>query len=237
MHHAEEHGFLTDNQYGGCQGQEAIDILVLTAWQLDIFVLSISNMTYTGCDACACYDRVVPEIAALAQCQAGLPMHAAKFFLKALKQMEYHMVTDYGVSKLMAKKTEDNPIYGLGQGATNVLPNWSLVVNNCKRAYDKIAKRCTIIDPTRAILLKSNGKMFVDNKNWFTMESNGHTGKDTNVNCDSQCVIIGALYLDNKWLDRTIENSIRTDAMEIPSIRKPYLTPENEVPTNTVVIN
>eukprot|EP00957_Ditylum_brightwellii_P067370 5114654-Ditylum_brightwellii.AAC.1 len=77
MHHAEEHGFLADNQYEGCQGWEAIYILVLTAWQLDIFVMSISNMVYADCDACACYDRVVPEIAALAQYQAGLPTHAA----------------------------------------------------------------------------------------------------------------------------------------------------------------
>eukprot|EP00957_Ditylum_brightwellii_P051603 3913961-Ditylum_brightwellii.AAC.1 len=67
-------------------------------------------MAYTDCDACTSYDKVVPEIAALAQYQAGLPMHAAKFFLKALKQMEYHMVTGYGVSKLIAKNTEDNPI-------------------------------------------------------------------------------------------------------------------------------
>eukprot|EP00957_Ditylum_brightwellii_P039037 2950238-Ditylum_brightwellii.AAC.1 len=70
-------------------------------------------MAYTDCDARACYDRVVLEISALAQYQAGLPMHAAKFLLKALKQMEYHIVTGYGVSKLTAKSTEDNLIHKL----------------------------------------------------------------------------------------------------------------------------
>eukprot|EP00957_Ditylum_brightwellii_P172985 13170161-Ditylum_brightwellii.AAC.1 len=75
--------------------------------------MSRSNIAYTGCDARTCYDRVVPEIAALAQYQAGLPKHAAKFFLKALKQMEYHKITVYGVSELTAKNTDNTPIYRL----------------------------------------------------------------------------------------------------------------------------
>eukprot|EP00957_Ditylum_brightwellii_P096456 7346473-Ditylum_brightwellii.AAC.1 len=73
--------------------------------------------------------------------------------------MEYHMVTGYGESKLMTKNIEDTPIYGLGQGTTDVPHNWTLVANICQKAYDKFAKGCTIKDPTRAISLKSNGKM------------------------------------------------------------------------------
>eukprot|EP00957_Ditylum_brightwellii_P179728 13691163-Ditylum_brightwellii.AAC.1 len=88
--------------------------------------MSRSNMTYTDCDAHVCYDRMVPEIVALVQYQTGLPMHAAKFFLKAFKQMGYHMVAGYGVSKLTAKNTENNPVYRLGQGATDAPPNWTL---------------------------------------------------------------------------------------------------------------
>eukprot|EP00957_Ditylum_brightwellii_P162175 12348002-Ditylum_brightwellii.AAC.1 len=49
------------------------------------------NTAFTDCDVKACYDRVIPEISALAQLQAGLPDNAAKFFLKVLKQMKYHM--------------------------------------------------------------------------------------------------------------------------------------------------
>eukprot|EP00957_Ditylum_brightwellii_P203811 15336301-Ditylum_brightwellii.AAC.1 len=78
--------------------------------------------------------------------------------------MEYHMVTGYGMSKLTAKNTEDNPIYGLGQRATDVLPNWTLMANIYQKAYDKFSKRCMIIDPTRAISLKSNRKMCVDDE-------------------------------------------------------------------------
>eukprot|EP00957_Ditylum_brightwellii_P096345 7338197-Ditylum_brightwellii.AAC.1 len=83
--------------------------------------------------------------------------------------MEYHMVTGYGVSELTATNTDDTPIYGLGQGATDAPPNWTLVANICQKAYNQFAKWCTIKDPTGTITLKSNGKMFVDDKNWFTM--------------------------------------------------------------------
>eukprot|EP00957_Ditylum_brightwellii_P135900 10365763-Ditylum_brightwellii.AAC.1 len=76
--------------------------------------------------------------------------------------MEYHMVTGYGVSEMNAKNTEDNPIYGLGQGATDEPPKWTLVANICHKAHDKFTKKCMIVDPTRTITLKSNGKMFVD---------------------------------------------------------------------------
>eukprot|EP00957_Ditylum_brightwellii_P064256 4876405-Ditylum_brightwellii.AAC.1 len=76
--------------------------------------------------------------------------------------MEYHMVTGYGVSKLTTKNTEDTPIYGLGQGATDALPNWTLVANICLKVYDKLAKGYTIIDPARTISFKSNRNMFVD---------------------------------------------------------------------------
>eukprot|EP00957_Ditylum_brightwellii_P191528 14582062-Ditylum_brightwellii.AAC.1 len=74
-----------------------------------------------------------------------------------------HDAQGYGVSKLTAKNTEDNPIYGLGQGAIDAPPNCALVTNICQKAYNKFAKGCTIIDPIRAISLKSNGKVFVDN--------------------------------------------------------------------------
>eukprot|EP00957_Ditylum_brightwellii_P178854 13623154-Ditylum_brightwellii.AAC.1 len=56
------------------------------------------NAAFTDCDAKACYNHVIPEIAALAQYQAGLPSQAATFFPQALKQMNYHMVTSYGLN-------------------------------------------------------------------------------------------------------------------------------------------
>eukprot|EP00957_Ditylum_brightwellii_P004093 310946-Ditylum_brightwellii.AAC.1 len=67
--------------------------------------MTCCNATFTDCDAKACYDCVIPDIAALVQYQAGLPDQAATFFLCTLKQMKYHMVTHFGVSATPVENT------------------------------------------------------------------------------------------------------------------------------------
>eukprot|EP00957_Ditylum_brightwellii_P125715 9583060-Ditylum_brightwellii.AAC.1 len=58
-----------------------------------------NNVAFTDCDAKSCYDRVIPIVLALSQIQAGLPVKTAQFFLGALNQLKYHMVTGYGPTK------------------------------------------------------------------------------------------------------------------------------------------
>eukprot|EP00957_Ditylum_brightwellii_P099918 7614235-Ditylum_brightwellii.AAC.1 len=123
------------------------------------------NAAFTDCDAKACYNRVIPEIAALAQYQAGLLDQEVTFFLRALKQMKYHMVTSYGVDEVPVESTTMKIIYGIGQDATDVPPNWTLVSNVCQKTYKKHAKGCTITDQIQNITLNANAKIFIDNKN------------------------------------------------------------------------
>eukprot|EP00957_Ditylum_brightwellii_P036319 2750678-Ditylum_brightwellii.AAC.1 len=127
--------------------------------------MTCCNAEYTDCNDKACYDHVIPEIAALAQYQAGLLDPAANFFLQALKEMKYHMVTSCGGDEVLVENTTENPLYGIGQGATDAPPNWTLMSNVCQKAYEKHAQGCTISDPTQNIILNANRKMFVDDKN------------------------------------------------------------------------
>eukprot|EP00957_Ditylum_brightwellii_P062738 4761367-Ditylum_brightwellii.AAC.1 len=59
-----------------------------------------ANATFTDCNAKACYDRIITIITALAGYKAGLPANACILLVKALKQMEYSIVTTYGPSKI-----------------------------------------------------------------------------------------------------------------------------------------
>ena len=74
---AERHKHITEHQYGGRQGREAIDVPVLQAWHIEIFTIAQNNVAFTDCDAKECYDRIIPTALALAQIQAGLPLQAA----------------------------------------------------------------------------------------------------------------------------------------------------------------
>eukprot|EP00957_Ditylum_brightwellii_P042044 3183980-Ditylum_brightwellii.AAC.1 len=84
-----------------------------------------ANATFTDCDAKACYDRIITIITALVECKAGLPANACILLAKALKQMEYSIVTAYGPSTIMNRHTKDNPLYGIGQGPTDAPPGWT----------------------------------------------------------------------------------------------------------------
>eukprot|EP00957_Ditylum_brightwellii_P073147 5560096-Ditylum_brightwellii.AAC.1 len=84
--------------------------------------------------------------------------------------MKYHMVMSYGIDEVPIESTTENHIYGIGQGATDAPPNWTLVSNVYAKAFEKHAKGCTISDPIQNIILNVNGKMFVNDKNLL------HTG-------------------------------------------------------------
>eukprot|EP00957_Ditylum_brightwellii_P049570 3759685-Ditylum_brightwellii.AAC.1 len=140
LKNVERHQHITEHQYGGRHGQEAIDVPVLQAWHIKIFTLARNNAAFTYCDAKACYDHVIPLVLALAQIQAELPVKTAQFFLCALQQLKYHMVTGYGSTENGITLTKEEPIYGIGQGATDTPPNLTLVANACQKAYKKHSK-------------------------------------------------------------------------------------------------
>eukprot|EP00957_Ditylum_brightwellii_P049569 3759684-Ditylum_brightwellii.AAC.1 len=109
--------------------------------QKDINILQNINMEEDrDCNAKACYGCVIPLVLALAQIQAGLPVKMAQFFLCALQQLKYHMVTGYCPTEYGITSTKDGPVYGIGQGATDAPPNWTLVANACQKAYTKHSK-------------------------------------------------------------------------------------------------
>ena len=80
------------------------------------------------------------------------------------------MVTGYGPTEKGITSTKEASIYGIGQGATDAPPNWTLVANACQKAYAKHSKGCQIQDPTGTIMQQAPGKMFVNDKTLCTME-------------------------------------------------------------------
>eukprot|EP00957_Ditylum_brightwellii_P188984 14386738-Ditylum_brightwellii.AAC.2 len=116
LQNAEDYHHLHTSQYGGRKGRSAIDIPMSGKFILEFMHLQRANTTFTDCDAKACYDCIITIITALAEYKAGLPANACIFLTKALKQMQYSMVTAYGPSTIMNRHTKDNPLHGIGQG-------------------------------------------------------------------------------------------------------------------------
>eukprot|EP00957_Ditylum_brightwellii_P009323 705300-Ditylum_brightwellii.AAC.1 len=78
----EKYKSLTENQWVGRNGRNAIDVPMLKAFTLETFHLARANTAFTDCDACVCYDRIVAIGTGLALHQAGPPIKMSSFLIK-----------------------------------------------------------------------------------------------------------------------------------------------------------
>ena len=121
-----------------------------------------ANATFTDCDAKACYDCIITIIMALVEYKAGLPANACILLAKALKQVEYSMITAYGPSTVTNWHSLANPLHGIGQGPTDAPPGRTFNVNICTKCYDNLAHGFSITDPTKTLQIKRNTAQFMD---------------------------------------------------------------------------
>ena len=63
--------------------------------------------------------------------------------------MKYHPITHYGVSKKYYKNTDQNPIYGSGQGSGNAGLEWNFISIVLMKLMEKNGDGCTITHPTK----------------------------------------------------------------------------------------
>jgi hypothetical protein len=76
-------------------------------------------------DARACYDRVLPSLAALMSRRAGMPRPAAHVLIRILHNMKFYVRTAYGVSTEAFSNLLDM-VLGIMQGAGHSGSIWAL---------------------------------------------------------------------------------------------------------------
>ena len=77
-------------------------------------------------DAKACFDRIVATLLNLRCRQLRLTERQAKFLANFLKLASYALKTSLGVAEERYSHSEENPIYGTGQGAKDSPPAWTM---------------------------------------------------------------------------------------------------------------
>eukprot|EP00957_Ditylum_brightwellii_P017281 1301977-Ditylum_brightwellii.AAC.1 len=173
LQNAEEYHHLHTSQYGGRKGHSAINTPMSSTFILESMHLQQANNTFTDCNAKACYNRIITIITALTKYKAGLPTNACTLLAKALKQMEYSIVTAYGPSTITNKHSKESPLHGIGQGPTDAPPGWTFNVNICTKCYNKLVHGFKITDPTQTI--RRTAAQFVDDNKL------AHNGSKTNL--------------------------------------------------------
>ena len=77
--------------------------------------------------------------------------------------MKYHVVTAHGIFTKYSTSAESQPLYGIGQGATDAPTGWLLVSTILSRYYNKKATGTILRDPTGRYRTQWKHVMFVDN--------------------------------------------------------------------------
>ena len=82
------------------------------------------------------------------------------------------MITAHGPSTETSTTTIENPILGVGQGATYALAGWILITTLLSEMYNRSTQGVNLISPNGKIFLQLTHTMFVDDAYLFHASSN-----------------------------------------------------------------
>jgi hypothetical protein len=120
-----------------------------------IFRLSRQQYGQITYDSRACYDRILPNIAAMASRKYGIPETLANLYYKTLTNTKYRVKIIGGTKRYVYSNNKKTPIYDTGQGSRNSPIIWLFVSDIIAQIMEENAIRATYLGEEKNILLKS----------------------------------------------------------------------------------
>jgi hypothetical protein len=160
--HAEDHAAFGEAQAGSRPGRSAIDVVLQKELTYDLSARTLNNVAMMENDATACFDRMIPSLVMLSLRAYGVPEQIVRLLGTTLEKMRYRIKTKIGVSKRYYQHTDDDPIYGTGQGSAGSPCFWLLTSIILFNIMEKIAHGITFTHPTGSETLQRTMEAFVD---------------------------------------------------------------------------
>ena len=151
--------------FGSVPGKTAPSAVLHKLLQIENLRLNKKSGALFECDATGCYDRILPSLQGIHTRRLGLSKNTAKVVSESLIKSNRHVGTRHGTSKDSYISTEEEPLYGIGQGSGAGPAIWlaHLVV-----MLHALADKCngiTSCNPEKTMVHKSNGNGYVDDCN------------------------------------------------------------------------
>ena len=124
---AERNGLLYKGQYGSRPRKCAVDPVLLEVLQTEMSRITRKSLVLMNFDATSCYDRILPSLANLASRKFGVPPTETQMNVLTLEKTSYRLRTGIGMSPTGYSHCEENPIYGIGQGAGHASQTWNFI--------------------------------------------------------------------------------------------------------------
>jgi hypothetical protein len=165
---AEESNLLNLGQFGSRPNKTAYDPVFVELLQTEISVLSRRSLTQTNYDATSCYDRIIPNLAALASQKFGVPSSVVLVNTTTLREAQYKLRTELGMSEDSYTHCVAHPIFGTGQGSGNSPIIWCFISSILFDCYPEVSSGAYYETPDRTLKLRIYMIGFVDDSNGQT---------------------------------------------------------------------
>ena len=159
---AEKHNAITDEQYGGRKGRRAQSVVLNKILYYAISHQKRMDAAFLDNDAKACYDRIVPSLAGIETRKWGLSKKTVDITRSIIENQQFKVKTAHGVSGTSYQYSNDDQLYGVGQGLGWSGAIWMATSNTI---CDVLKAKCAgmrFISPNKQIIVHKMGDLFVD---------------------------------------------------------------------------
>ena len=166
---AEDAKWLNPGQYGSRPSRGAHDPVFIEELQMEISRLTRKSILQINYDATSCYDRIIPNLAALVSRKFGVPQPVTQTNTTTLERAKYQLKTDLGLSEqTYSHQANEWPIYGTGQGSANSPMIWCFLSSVLFDAYEENATGASYEFPDRSGHINLSMVGYVDDSNGQT---------------------------------------------------------------------
>lgn len=165
MHQAEETNTLHTAQYGCRKGRTAHEPVFIETMQHEITRFTRQTYNQVNFDAQACFDRIIPNLAIRLSYKYGIPSTVLQTYQTTLKETKYFIKIGHHITKEFYKSTEENVLFGTGQGSGNSPILWILLSNELIDMYTEKTTGATYQDPSGKTKTSIHMTAYVDDIN------------------------------------------------------------------------
>jgi hypothetical protein len=196
---SEDSNMLQPNQFGSRKQKSTMQPLQLEISQIEISRLSRQQYCQINHDARACYDRILPNIAALASRKYGVYKDLVNLHYKTLTNTKYRIKITGGNKTFVFSNSSKTPIYGTRQGSNNSPIIWLFISDTIAQIMETSAIRASYAtdDSQKSLNLKMT--TYVDDVNTHHTNTDESNNIEYNMRHD---------YNKLKLLWRLVEDSL-----------------------------
>ena len=176
---AENENLIHPSQFGGRAKHSSQMPILLEIIQQDIARTTRNEYSQINYDAKACYDRILPSIAAIVSQAHGVPENITQTHLHLLQNINYFVTIIGAEDKWKYNNTKDDPVYGTGQGSGNSPHIWTFLSSILFKMLEKEATGATYHDKSTKSEVRIINTAFVDDVNTHHCQSGTQNIKET----------------------------------------------------------